>query len=277
MNINRIVFVLSLLISTSVQAQDFGIEAVTYRSQITKLMGASTCAKYPWKSRGTAPKGYIKGMGLSFARSLCRTKLAGKTNELAQLMSSADRNNSSKDALTHLKAKFSAAKIRTDIAGADALRALYTLGIGLGMRESSGMYCEGWDASAGSNRPSSAAEAGLFQTSYDSMAASPYLKQLYTEYQSDTRRCNLDVYKEGASCKTQKVLGSGAGAVYQAFNKSCPAFATEYAMTLLRVLRQHFGPINRREAEVIKSCETTLHSVQSLIESDVEAACTELF
>lgn len=248
----------------------------TYVQNVNQIMGSSSCAKYSWKSRGRAPAGYIKGVGLSFARSLCRTHLAGG-NALAALLSAANTKNSSKDALSHYNAVFSSNQIRTDVAGPEALRALYTLGMGLGMRESSGAYCEGWDTSAGSNRPSAAAEAGIFQTSYDSIGASRYLKELYTEYQSSPNRCHLTTFKEGVSCRSRGILGSGAGADYQRFTKACPAFATEYAMTLLRVLRAHFGPINRREAEVVKSCNSALLAVQKLVEADAVHACNELF
>ena len=49
-----------------------------------------------------------------------------------------------------------------DAAGVDTVRHLFVLLIGLGMRESSGKYCEGRDKSA-SNRSAETAEAGLFQ------------------------------------------------------------------------------------------------------------------
>ena len=148
--------------------------------------------------------------------------------------------------------------------------------MGLGMRETSGVYCEGWDTSAGSNRPSSEAEAGLFQTSYDSMRASAELRKLYAEYQASPSRCQLDVFKESARCAPRRVLGSGAGATYQAFNKACPAFAAEYAMTLLRILRGHFGPINRKEAEVNPSCNSLLKNVQALVDANPQEACKDL-
>ena len=190
-------------------------------------------------------------------------------------MAMADSNNDAKDALTHYQSNFVSLPISTKSAGQEPLRAVYTLGIGLGMRESSGSYCEGWDRSAGSSRPSSAAEAGAFQTSYDSMGSSPELGKLYSEYKATTGRCLLDVFKEGASCSSLSNLGTGAGADYQAFNKSCPAFATEYAMTMLRIQRSHYGPINRKEAEVIPACNQMLKEVQDLVNND-SYACDDL-
>jgi hypothetical protein len=110
------------------------------------------------------------------------------------------------------------------------------------------------------------------------MGASPELAKLYTEYKTTASdRCFLSTFKEGASCSSSSNLGTGAGADYQAYNKACPAFATEYAMTMLRILRGHYGPINRREAEVIPACDQLLKNVQELINRDSENACQDIF
>jgi hypothetical protein len=236
-----------------------------YIEQIKTLAGESSCARTLWSGRGRAPVGYIKGVALSYARSLCRLKAE---SALSEIMSAASSDNTSKDALAHYQSKFASISLPVTTAGEGPLRALYTLGMGLGMRESSGSYCEGWDRSAGSNRSSSEAEAGVFQTSYDSMGSSPELKKLYAEYRATPERCFLDVFKQGVSCKKTNILGSGAGAEYQAFNISCPAFATEYGMTMLRIQRGHYGPINRKEAEVIPACNQLLKNVQDLINDD---------
>lgn len=250
-----------------------------YVDQIRDLVGSSSCSSYSWKNRGRAPAGYIKGVALSFARSLCRmNSYVHSPSALAMIMSGADSHNDNKDALTHYQSNFKNLPIQISVAGTEPLRALYVLGLGLGMRESSGSYCEGWDRAAGSNRPSSAGEAGLFQTSYDSISASSELSKLYSEYKSSPRsRCFLDVFKQGASCGSSGSLGSGAGADFQVFNKACPAFATEYAMTMLRIRRTHYGPINRREAEVIPACDRMLKNIQELINRDPQNACQDIF
>lgn len=251
--------------------------SATYTQQIKDLASGSSCSKYSWKNRGRAPAGYIKGVSLSFARSLCRIRVTNSTPAAAKILSSASSGNTGKDALAYYKSILSNAGISVSSPGDEAVRAVYTLGMGLGMRESSGSYCEGWDRSAGSNRSSAQAEAGAFQTSYDSMVISPELKKLYAEYQASPQRCGLAVFKEGASCGSQSILGSGAGVTFQSFNKSCPAFATEYAMTLLRLQRSHFGPIIRKEAEVVPSCGTLLTNVEKLVDSNPEAICAEIY
>lgn len=245
-----------------------------YIEQIQTMAVTSTCASYSWVGRSRAPKGYISGMALTFARSYCRLKTteAAPTNLISILNGPA--GNSMTDALSWYSAMFSGASMDVYSNRKETLRSLYTLGIGLGMRESSGKYCEGRDMSA-SNTSASTAEAGMFQTSYDSMVASPELGKLFTEYQADTSKCFLNIFKEGVSCGASSIAGTGIGATYQAFNKSCPSFAAEYAMVMLRVRRNHYGPINRKEAEVNPACNQMLSNVQNFIDNDVYA-CDEI-
>lgn len=252
-------------------------EAGPYMDQIKELVASSSCASYSWSDRGRAPAGYTKGVALSFARGLCRLKASeNKASGLVNILAAARSSSATKDALTHYQTNFASLPIQTSVAGTEPLRALYLLGMGLGMRESSGKYCEGWDRSAGSSRPSAAGEAGVFQTSLDSMGASPELSKLYTEYKANPGRCMLDVFKQGVSCSSMSNLGTGAGADYQAFNKACPAFATEYAMTMLRIARSHYGPINRKEAQVVPVCNSLLKNIQDLIEQDPQNACDDI-
>ncbi len=244
--------------------------------QVKEIAGKSSCAKTNWISRGRAPTGFMKGVALSYARSLCRIKYSGALKPAAKILMSSDTRNAKKDVLTHYQDILARLGMRTNVSGEEPLLATYTIGLGLGMKESSGKYCEGWDVAAGSNRKSSEAEAGLFQASYNSMSTSVELKLLYDEYKANPNRCLLDVFQEGVSCKARGILGGGAGAEYQAFTKACPAFATEYAMTLIRILRSHFGPLNRKTAQVAPACESMLTSVQKLIESNTDIVCSEL-
>jgi hypothetical protein len=86
----------------------------------------------------------------------------------------------------------------------------------------------------------------------------------------------LNTFKEGVSCRAQSILGSGEGATYQRFSKECPAFAAEYAMVMLRVLRQHYGPINRREAEITTACAGMLDQVESLVLANTSEVCSAI-
>lgn len=147
---------------------------------------------------------------------------------------------------------------------------LYAMLLGLGMRESSGRYCCGLDAKAGF---SSAAEteAGIYQFSYNSIpadygtAAQSRLRKLYALYKANPDKCDLETFKPGIRCSDNdfKNHGTGEGYEFQKFTKACPAFATRYAAVLVRVLRAHFGPLNRREVEVKKSCVELLSQIQA--------------
>lgn len=243
---------------------------------IKDIAAKSACAQVLWTDRGRAPAAYIKGMALTYARSLCRIR-ATPAKPASSILRAANSGNTNKDVLAHYESILSGIGIDTNQAGDEPLQATYVIGIGLGMRESSGKYCTGWDTAAGANRASAEAEAGLFQQSYDSMSASPELRKLYDEYLADESRCLLSTFKEAVTCSSQSLLGTGAGADYQAFLKRCPAFAAEYAMTLIRILRSHFGPLNRQTAQVVPACDVMFSEVQSLIESDPAEACTELF
>lgn len=243
--------------------------------QISTIAATSACANYSWKNRSKAPKGYMKGMALTYARSFCRYKTSlDAPTELVKLFT-AGAKTSAKDALAHYSPTFSTLSMDVNTVGINPLRSVYTLGIGLGMRESSGKYCEGRDMSA-SNTSASTAEAGIFQTSYNSMSASAELGKLYAEYKANPSKCHLGIFKEGvSSCGNSSIAGSGEGATYQALNKSCPAFAAEYAMVMLRVLRAHYGPITRKEAEITTACNQLLVNIESVIE-DNPYSCDDL-
>ncbi len=241
-------------------------------TDISNIALKSSCNNYNWQGRGRAPSGYVSGIAVTFAKSLCRLR-AGENKAL--LMAQKDTGNTSVDAIAWFEAQFDAQKLGIGVSGPETLRSLYTLGMGLGMKESSGNYCEGYDTSAGPETADEA-EAGLFQTSYNSIGASSELRKIYNEYLADQSKCYLSVFQKGASCRSQGIVGSGAGADFQRFQKSCPAFAAEYAMIMLRVLRKHYGPINRHEAEVIPSCDQMFDAVESYVESRPTSVCPGL-
>jgi hypothetical protein len=212
---------------------------------ITKVAEGSTCANYSWPSRGKAPAGYIKGMALAYARELCFPSPTASSTKLGA---------SDKDVLTHY--------------GLTATpRNLYNIMIGAGMRESSGKYCEGKDASA-SNTSATTAEAGMFQTSYNAFSSSPELGALLKEYKANTHNC-LDVFKEKITCTPAmlKNYGTGDGLEYQKLAKSCPVFAVQVKAITARVLYRHYGPLINKAAEARPECESMLTKVEEVVKS----------
>ena len=242
---------------------------------ITNLAAASSCYAYQWKDRGQAPKGYVKGVALVYARAVCN---AGRSD--VAVVSKANTGDDANDAISWFDSNFDALSMSNDAAGVDTLRHAYTLLLGLGMRESSGEHCVGRDASA-TNTSSESAEAGAWQTSYDSRTRSVELPKLFAKYQADPSGCLLSTFAEGVSCSSSdwKNWGSGAdGLTYQKMNKECPAFAAEYAAVMLRVnggTKGHYGPLRTKAAEIRPECDQMLQKVQAIVEQN-PALCASL-
>jgi hypothetical protein len=219
--------------------------------------------RYGWKDRGVAPPGYTEGMALAFAVT-CRQFWQGVSWSVE--MAKANTHNSDKDALSWYAGIFNDMGMPSDEAGVDTLRYVFVLMLGLGMRESSGRHCEGRDMSA-TNTSSDTAEAGLFQQSWNSSSCSGEMQKLMNAFSRDDANCYLDTFKQGVSCSSSEWsnYGSGDGAKFQGMAKSCPTFAAQCCGIGLRNLRQHWGPINRREAEVKNEADDLFIVVQDII------------
>lgn len=249
------VALLALLPSMKAAADD------TPEKRITAHVVGSSCANFAWKNRGRAPIGYVKGVALTYAKSFCELE-RGQQSAAVEVMSS-PLADARKDALAHYALTPSTANER--------LRSIYTLALGLGMRESSGNTTEGVDATV-DNPTAENAEAGIFQVSHDSIGKSPALKPLWDQYSANTNTCHLDVFRERVSDRKRPLIGEGVGADFQKFTKECPAFATEYVMVLLRVNRTHHGPINRKEAEYVQACNDLLAEIETI----AKPSCAQL-
>jgi len=247
--------------------------AASGSSSITSLAGSSSCAKINWPQRGQAPSGYIQGVALTFARSICNPTRSDV------VFASRAKTTGSEDVLNFYNSVFAAAKMTNNVAGPDTLRHMYTLLIGLGMRESSGEYCAGRDMSSGFSSADSA-EAGPFQTSYGSRGRSDLLEPMFESYQKNSAGCNLAVFKNGAKCTAgdSKNWGTGAGEQWQQLTKQCPAFAAEWAIVLLRVSggsQGEWGPLRTKAAQVRPECDSMLQQVENLIKSNPNL-CSEI-
>jgi hypothetical protein len=233
--------------------------------QITRIAADSAIARLNWPGRGVAPKGYTKGMALVFARVLCKLRTG---DAAASEMAKASTGNTDRDVLAWYDPQFRDLGMRNDVAGADTLRHLFALMIGLGMRESSGKHCEGRDTSA-DNVTAETAEAGMFQTSFNARSVSPLLPTLFQHYSANPSGF-LEVFKEGARCRPASAenFGTGPGKEFQRLSKQVPAFAAEFAAIVLRNNRKHYGPINRKEAEIRADADRMLRDVQALIEAN---------
>lgn len=232
---------------------------------ILDIASKSAIAKYRWKGRGLAPVGFIKGMAFVYARVYCKLKVG---NAAAIEMSKAKTSNDFKDALSWYEEEFLKVGMKNETPGIEVLRALFMLLIGLGMRESSGRYCAGRDKSA-SNTSAETAEAGLLQTSYNARRANSILPALFDEYLENPSGFK-DIFKEGVRCTAwdRENYGSGKGREFQRLEKECPAFAVEFAAVGLRNIRKHWGPINRKTAELKPECIVMFKEIEKVVDSE---------
>ena len=234
--------------------------------RIIKLADESDLARVKWSERSIAPRGYIRGMAVTFGHVYAKWK-AG--DSAARVMAAMNSGNDHADALSWYDSHFRAAGMDNAAAGPATLRHLFVLLIGLGMRESSGRYCEGRDRST-DNVTADTAEAGLFQMSWNARAASPELPKLFAAYSAKPDGF-VSVFQDGVTATAFDLenFGTGEGVAFQRLCKSCPAFAVEAAAVGLRVLRRHWGPIREREAEVRPEADTLLQQVQGVIDATV--------
>jgi len=231
---------------------------------IIQIARSSEIATYKWLERGIAPRGYTDGMALVFARVYCKLL---KGDAYVVEMAKAVTDNSGRDALSYYASQFHQLGMDNGTSGAITLRHLFVLLIGLGMRESSGRWCEGRDVSA-HNTTSETAEAGLFQTSWNARLSSPLLPRLFRDYRANPAGF-LEVFKKGVTAKPKDLqnFGSGDGAEFQRLSKECPAFAAEFAAVGLRNIRTHWGTINGYHVELRPEADRMFLRVQQAVDS----------
>jgi hypothetical protein len=224
-------------------------------------------ADYNWEDRGKAPAGYIKGMALAYAQAYVRF---GTDDFLAIELSKANTHDSSVDALAWLAQEFEDANMSNSQRGKNTLRHLYVLLMGLGMRESSGEHCCGRDQSA-ENTTADTCEAGLFQTSWNARSACTDFINLFDQYELSSPQGYLSAWEEDVSCSQSDwdSYGSGDGFMFQELCKRAPTFAVETCAVTLRNLRQHYGPINRREVELRREADDMFKRIELIVEGEV--------
>lgn len=227
---------------------------------VRNLAIASKCAKYSFGGgQGLAPKGYLKGVALTYAKAICHRSVD------SVIVASQAVGDASKDALAHYASILSANGMKTDTPEA-RLRHTFALMVGSASRESSWRWCVGKDPGA-TNTSAETCETGLYQTSYNSRSASPVLPILFARFKSSSAGCFASDYKGTTTCSADnmKNWGTGEGVVFQDLTKQCPGFASEYHAVMLRTQRTHYGPINQKVAELRPECDSMFLDIEQLI------------
>ncbi|WP_148669149.1 hypothetical protein [Burkholderia pyrrocinia] len=230
-----------------------GKAGVDYERVISKSAGSECYLESYKNNRGRAPAKLLRGMVSNFAQEICSPSGASANN----------LGSPEKDALAYYEVP---AKIEN----------LYALMIGSAMQESSGGTDCGQDSSAPENRTGPKAEAGIFQTSYDSINKSSELGKLYEDAKAGDVQCFSNFY---AACTgvdkvsglpRLKNWGSGEGVNFQKITKSCQGFAAKYHSIMLRVDRKHYGPINTKSDEIKPSCVAMFSELRDYMSSNKE-------
>jgi len=234
-------------------------------TRVVQLALDSSVQDYSWPSRGQSPIGYLPGMCLCYALAITAFN-ADHSAALEMAVPAGDEND---DALAWYAKEFRDMGLDVEAGGVETLRALWTLLIGLGMRESSGDYSCGRDQSAGSSsQESDTCEAALFQMSWNMESASGEMETLFDRYWSDPNGF-LHVFAEGiwTTASNLETVGEGEGAAYQWLAKFCPAFAVFSTAVGLRNRKDHWGPIIRKEVTLRSDVVDLLSDVESIVES----------
>jgi len=239
------------------------------RDKVLAAVAASSVPDINWKDRGQAPVGYANGMALAYALVFRNWT---HNDRFAVKMARANTGDDSADALSWYNSNFAALGMDNSKDGRDTLRHLFVLMYGLGMRESSGKFCEGRDQSA-DNTSADSAEAGLFQTSYDARYGCPDITTLlsvYKEMPDDPQELGPTFHEE-VTCSSQDLAnyGSGDGERFQYYQKASPMLAVEAAGVAMREIGGddgHWGPIRRKEVELKSAVDDLFGEIERIVE-----------
>lgn len=252
--------------SGALAADGKGTPPAAIDAKIARIADQSACARIDWPGRGFAPKAYLRGMALTYAKAVCAADAGGDSAASVMnkgfgpvgedALSSNFWGESGNSRLGHIRTAFAVA-------------------IGLGMRQSGGNPTAGRDRSK-PYQSADGAEAGLFQTTYQSLGSNPWLPNLLDEYTANPSLCQSAVFMKGLRDLRQKVVGSGAAADYQKRIKACPALAAESAVVMLRTAKSQFGPIEAHQVELRPECDDMLRQVEKVLPCEVGRAPLEV-
>lgn len=242
---------------------------------ILNLAEASSLADFEW-SNGRAPIGYVKGMALCYGRLHTALK---EGNTLVTAMAQRATHDESSDALAWYSDRFISRGMSNSVSGPDTLRHLVVLMTGLGMRESSGRFCEGRDRKARTRNLGETAEAGLFQTSWNARRGCPQIIPLLESYKTagDDPEFFGPIFHEGVHCSEQDLrnFGTGDGREFQRISKASPMFAVLCAGIGMRMLggrHGHWGPLQRREAQLSIEADVLFKRIAAEIDGAMAVA-----
>lgn len=238
-----------------------------FKQKIFDIVAADDCSKEVYSNQGKAPAGYNKGLALTYAKVVCEPNSAVFKTGTSMVGASAT------DALAHY-GLFSGKP-------EERLNTTFALMIGSNARESSWRPCVGRDIAASASDvkgclndgklffgSGSTCEAGLAQTSYNSVPKEGPLRDLFNTYKGYPKSCFRAEYYGKTTCSPANLENHGSDPqafVFQKLSKECPGYTVESGVIMFRTKRTHYGPINTKKAEVKKSCIARFEKIRQLV------------
>ena len=244
----------------------------TLNEQIYDIVGKSAIAKYPWKSRGVAPMAYTYRHGVGVF--LAARAIKGRRISAAVEMAKADTHNDDKDALSWYRSNFAA----KGMSNADSrCRHVAT---------SVRAYARTWvcvnlavitardETSAPPTQRPTLLRLACSRCHGTLMLQADEISKLMDEY-GDDEGCASSVHSPMASSAARRAGRTTAPAratTFRSLPSNAPALRSRHARWRLRMLRKHWGPINRKEVEIVTAANTMFNEVQRLVEGEVAVA-----
>lgn len=245
------------------------IDVLAGRKVLEDIATKDLCASAKYKDQGTPPQGYMKGIVLTYAKLHC-LKDRDPTLKAVYDTGIQDLGDPAKDALAHYGFK--------PETGEDRLNHVFAMMIGSNARESSWRPCVGRDILAKASDVKACldgggetCEAGLAQTSYNSIPKTGALRDLFDAYLEYPNGCFERDYYEKIKCSDSNWENHGSKAKakqFQALSKSCPSFTVESGVIMFRTKMTHYGPLKRKTAEVKPACVAMFERVRKAVKEN---------
>lgn len=238
------------------------VDVYAGRELVFDIATKDVCASASYAEQGRANKGYLKGIALTYIKTIC-----DQESDVFKI-GSQPLGDASGDALAHY-----GLKPETPF---ERLNMTFAMMIGSNAHESSWRPCVGRDVKAKASDvklclngtyngvkytgTGETCEAGLDQKSYNAIAKTGPSRDLFNEYLEYPNGCFRNQYYEGItskSCSAGDLVNHGSSktaVAFQALQKECPGYTVESGIMGFRTIRSHWGTLNKKKAEVHPAC-----------------------
>ena len=240
------------------------VDAYAGRELIFEIATKDLCSKAQHGNQGMPPSSYMKGIALTYVKTICSPE-----SDVYKI-GSQPLGIGSKDALAHYGLSPKTPE--------DRLNMVFAMMIGSNAHESSWRPCVGRDTVAKASDVKGClygggetCEAGLAQTSYNSIPKSGPLKDLFESYSEYPTGCFRPEYYGKITCSAANLKNHGSNpkaVMFQRMSKECPGFTVESGVIMFRTNRSHYYPINSKKAQVFPACVAMFERIRQAVVKD---------